>query len=425
MRKGVTSSRKTVSVIVLFLLVISTSASAFNIQPVKASGIILIRADGSVDPSSAPISTVDNITYTLTDNIGGSIQIERDSIVVNGAGYTVQDNGAAYQNGLILDGINHVTIKNAEITNFSDSGIWLIDGSSNSIYDNNVTNNGVGIWLDSSSNSTLSGNNVANNYYSLYLTNCSENSIFHNSFVNNTNEVHTEGSANIWDDGYPSGGNYWSDYNGMDLYSGSSQNETGKDGIGDTPYVIDTNNRDNYPLVKPYPCIHAIAAEGVGASKTIIGQGFTTNLSVAVANRGHFEETLKVTVNAHANGNPKLVAWNYAVTLTAGDNSTAIFVWNTSGSVDGNYTLTASVEPVPNETDTPDNTCSSWVAVTIPGDVNGDFTINILDAITLSNAFLTTPSSAKWNPNADINGDNLVNILDAIILANNFLQQYP
>jgi hypothetical protein len=55
--------------------------------------------------------------------------------------------------------------------------------------------------------------------------------------------------GNKWDNGYPSGGNYWSDYNGTDLYSGPYQNVTGSDGIGDTPYVIDANNTDHYPLM--------------------------------------------------------------------------------------------------------------------------------------------------------------------------------
>jgi hypothetical protein len=57
----------------------------FNITPVKAeSGTIYIRADGSIDPPTAPISTVDNITYTPTDNIiNESITIQRDNILVD------------------------------------------------------------------------------------------------------------------------------------------------------------------------------------------------------------------------------------------------------------------------------------------------------------------------------------------------------
>jgi len=49
--------------------------------------------------------------------------------------------------------------------------------------------------------------------------------------------------VNNWDDGYASGGNYWSDYNGTD---------TNYDGIGETPYEVDANNTDRYPLVRPY-----------------------------------------------------------------------------------------------------------------------------------------------------------------------------
>lgn len=47
-------------------------------------------------------------------------------------------------------------------------------------------------------------------------------------------------AINAWDDG--SEGNYWSDYKGLD--------ENG-DGIGGNPYIIDENNRDNYPLLTP------------------------------------------------------------------------------------------------------------------------------------------------------------------------------
>lgn len=49
-------------------------------------------------------------------------------------------------------------------------------------------------------------------------------------------------SINVWDNDYPSGGNYWSDYKGFDYFSGPYLNETGSDGIGDMPHVICTNN---------------------------------------------------------------------------------------------------------------------------------------------------------------------------------------
>jgi hypothetical protein len=68
--------------------------------------------------------------------------------------------------------------------------------------------------------------------------------------IGNAEQVHIENSyACIWDNGYPDGGNYWSDYTGTDVYSGAGQNMPGSDGIGDTPYVIDAHNRDNYPLM--------------------------------------------------------------------------------------------------------------------------------------------------------------------------------
>jgi hypothetical protein len=60
------------------------------------------------------------------------------------------------------------------------------------------------------------------------------------------------GSVIAWDDGYPSGGNYWSDYTGLDLYKGANQTVAGSDEIGDTPYTVDANNIDHYPLMNPW-----------------------------------------------------------------------------------------------------------------------------------------------------------------------------
>jgi len=86
----------------------------------------------------------------------------------------------------------------------------------------------------------------------LVISESSDNSIYHNNFVNNTPQIYTYFSLNNWDDGYPSGGNYWSDHVGVDVKSGPGQDLPGGDGISDAPYIIDVVNQDNYPLMSPY-----------------------------------------------------------------------------------------------------------------------------------------------------------------------------
>jgi hypothetical protein len=68
------------------------------------------------------------------------------------------------------------------------------------------------------------------------------NTFFLNSFINNTSQaVMDTRSINSWDK--DNKGNYWSNYNGTDVDG---------DGIGDSPYIIDMNNQDNYPLMSAY-----------------------------------------------------------------------------------------------------------------------------------------------------------------------------
>jgi parallel beta-helix repeat protein len=335
-----------------------------------------------------------------------------------------------YGDGLFIENSDANWIEGNNFTRNNDAGISLVQTSLNYIANNDIRYSAYGgvVLRNSSSGNTIRENKLIENEFGIVLDSSVGNSIYYNSLVHNIHQatIHPNDSApNLWDNGYPSGGNYWSDYIGTDLYSGSFQNETGNDGIGDTAYVIDANNTDNYPLIKLFPYIHDIAVVGVGISKTVIGKGFTANLSVGVANRGHFEETLNLTLSAYVEGNPKRGTWYYAVRLGAASSSTATFAWNTSGFAEGNYTLSAGLEPVANETDTADNTFSSWIVVTIPGDIKGDFTVDIYDALLLSAAFNSKPMSPNWNPNADINCDNIVDIYDAIILANHCNQHYP
>jgi hypothetical protein len=113
------------------------------------------------------------------------------------------------------------------------------------------------VWDESNNNTIHSNeivyNNVEVDFHSTFQ-NSSGNRFYHNNFTDNIQQVYIHPSCppSIWDNGYPSGGNRWNDYLGPDQYSGPFQNLTGSDGIGDTPYIIDANNTDNYPLMPVY-----------------------------------------------------------------------------------------------------------------------------------------------------------------------------
>jgi len=138
----------------------------------------------------------------------------------------------------------------------SDAGYVAIINSTNIRAEGlDLKNNYQGILIAYSNNTIIRQNNITNNYCGIWLDSffvSSNNTIYHNNFIDNTNQVTflgAESLENVWDNGYPSGGNYWSDYTGNDTHSGPCQNQTGSDGIGDTLYIVYENNKDNYPLM--------------------------------------------------------------------------------------------------------------------------------------------------------------------------------
>jgi len=147
---------------------------------------------------------------------------------------------------------NGNTLVGNEITQNGYYGIFSL-GSQNTFSRNIIEGNPSGIHIYSgSSENVLEGNVLKDNSIGAILYS-DNNLLYHNNFVNNWYmQVYVPGYANAWDDGYPSGGNYWSDYTGDDLSSGPNQDETGNDGIWDHSYVIDSNNEDRYPLVNPW-----------------------------------------------------------------------------------------------------------------------------------------------------------------------------
>jgi parallel beta-helix repeat protein len=157
--------------------------------------------------------------------------------------------------GISLDHANNNTITRNKVTGFASSGIALTTSSNNTISDNNIRNETTGIDFDASNDNTVFRNNITNNMnYALSLGTSSHNLFYRNNFIN---QVHWQVVSlmpypeNYFDNGYPSGGNYWSDYNGTDQKSGTKQNITGSDGIGDQHYLGFFPVADNYPLMQP------------------------------------------------------------------------------------------------------------------------------------------------------------------------------
>jgi len=168
------------------------------------------------------------------------------AILIDTARYGTIKNNVLYANG---DGIyfagwapqNNTIVGNLIYQNERGLGLYCA-ARYNIVRENLITQNGSGVYI--------SKNITCPNY---------NNTFYHNDFLGNSQNalVEEDRYANTWDDGYPSGGNYWDDYSGVDLYSGIGQDVPGNDGIGDTTYVIDELNSDRYPLMRPWNIVQA------------------------------------------------------------------------------------------------------------------------------------------------------------------------
>ena len=188
-------SRKLALMTTLIIVFVGMFMLAFTIQSARASGTIYIRSDGSIEPSGVPVSTHDNITYMLTDNIiNTSIVVERSNITIDGMEYTV-DGCGSFANGFTLSGVNNVTIKNISIKGFYNS-IYLNSTSRILIFRNNIANStdsGVKLYL--SHNNTIYENNFSNNFYALSFRLSSYNTVLANKIMNNKDGVFLDASS--------------------------------------------------------------------------------------------------------------------------------------------------------------------------------------------------------------------------------------
>lgn len=248
---------------------------------VSINGFTIRNGGDGIDLYMCNGITVSGNAITLNDFEGIAIEDSSDNLI---SGNTVTNNTFW---GISLTSSDNNTISNNTVTSHTQwSGISLAGSQNITISDNVLANNGGGVELVTSSGCVISGNILLNNEVGVELWSSGGNSFFHNNFINNTEQTLSSSLGNMWNNSYPSGGNYWSDYEGNDTYSGPFQNITGNDGIGDVPYNSTEYEKDYYPLMIPYDETNPIADASSdqlvvkGTTVTFNGNGSTDNLDI-------------------------------------------------------------------------------------------------------------------------------------------------
>ncbi len=230
---------------------------------------------------------------------------------------------------------DNAIVRNAFSQNYEGVEIYR-SSFRNTVRENTFTDNDVGMYVRLSDNNTITRNTFfSQNNYGLGLFDSYNNEVYHNDFVTNKKQAIDEVRASDWDDGYPSGGNYWSDYDGYDNCSGPSQDICpNPDGIGDTPYLVGGTRRDNYPLMAAvggdvYPPIVSIdtPANGeifpyvpidVSGTSTDPGGSGIQHVEVRV-NNGSWQNAVGTS------------AWSASVGLVKGPNYVEARAWDNAG----------------------------------------------------------------------------------------------
>jgi parallel beta-helix repeat protein len=464
------------------------------------------------------ISSSSNVNMTndiVNDNAGGISLLNCPNAQVNGN--SISGN---HGDGIYLNSSYYENASSNQISYNNLYGIHLYNSSSGSVRENSIENNTNGIYLLQTSNTTIVDNQVTNQSSCGIIISgygYGGHTIYHNNFISNNPQALFYGLPtdvqNYWDDGYPSGGNYWSDY--QTKYPNASEIDSSV--IWNTPYVIGSNNIDNFPLIIPYGStpqfywlnitsssttggttypapgsyeylqgqtvlVQAINHTGyyldhweldtvnvgvlnpasvlmnathvlkavfaktpgltsnititnVTSQKHVIFQNFNGTVTVTVQNGGEYFESFNVTLYA----NTSEITMFSDVTLDVGNSTTLTFTWNTTGLLKGNYTITAYVSLVPDETNNgTNNFTGGWVSVSHVGDLTGgsanawDFVPDgVVDGKDISIVCLcfgsspTTLPPVRWNPNCDINNDGVVDGKDIAIVAAHFGEKDP
>jgi parallel beta-helix repeat protein len=262
----------------------ATSDANHSANTTITGNYIVYNQDGILKASNCTI-TGNYIAYNengiyCTDTVNKYNTIVGNTIACN-------SNGINFMNLVVTSSTNNIIAQNNIVGN-NMAGIHLAGSWGNLILENNITGTipgiggnisaqiGAGLVLAvSSQNNRVIGNNISGNRYGIFFGSGSSNNVFYKNSFDNSQQISiasqqssSNGTVTVgvlmesWDDA--SVGNYWSDYTGKDY---------NEDGIGDTPYIIDANNKDNYPIVH----LSAYISISTSTSATTVGSAVNIN----------------------------------------------------------------------------------------------------------------------------------------------------
>ncbi len=201
---------------------------------ISIGGLNINSPSFGVDVRNSSSVTVEDTTIKSPSVVGVTVRDSSNS-VFRGVTSTPQSNA----NGFYLINSNYNTLSHLSISG-GDVAV-VLDGSSNNIIEaSTISGSGEGIELINSNSNKITENVISSARVGLYLEGSRQNTVYRNDFVSNNVQVVVDDNLNYWN---TSIGNYWSDYEGVD---------NNGDGVGDTPYVINSQNRDLLPAMSAF-----------------------------------------------------------------------------------------------------------------------------------------------------------------------------
>ncbi|MCI4365826.1 MAG: right-handed parallel beta-helix repeat-containing protein [Thermoplasmata archaeon] len=157
--------------------------------------------------------------------------------------------------GLATNNVNGFVMAGNNFSNDSAPGVttlFLLDVGGFSVTGNTLASDQRALYVAGTSRGVIVGNRFLSDNLSFDIEGLVDAQTYHNDFLSDGGWTILNSPTLTWDNGYPAGGNHWSNYTGVDRFNGPYQNRAGSDGIGDTPMLLNRTNVDRYPLMTPW-----------------------------------------------------------------------------------------------------------------------------------------------------------------------------